>query len=166
MAEGARPSRFTTGAGETVEVAPVADGRYRVTLGGRSHLVRARRTGPTGWRLEVGTHAADANVTAAGDAFSVEIDGRTRRIQLTATRRTRPGSSGDGDRELRAAMPGKVVAVAVREGDTVARGQHLFVIEAMKMENDVLASRAGVVEKLRVRPGQAVESGELLAVIA
>lgn len=163
MADGGRPSRFTTGAGETVEVAPVADGRYRVTLGGRTHLVTARRTGPAAWRIEVGPHAAD--VAATGGDWTVEIGGRSRRIRLTAARRPRSGAAGDGDRELRASMPGKVVAVAVREGDTVARGQHLLVIEAMKMENDVLAPRAGVVEKLRIRPGQAVESGELLAVI-
>jgi len=165
VADGGPPSRFTTAAGETVEVARVAAGRYRVTLGGRTHLVRARRTGPTGWRLDVGPYAADADVTAAGDTYTVAIGGRTHRIPLAAARRSRSGAAGEGDPELRAAMPGKVVAVLVRQGDTVARDQHLLVIEAMKMENDVLAPRAGVVEKLRVRPGQAVESGELLAVI-
>ena len=166
MAEGGRPSRFATGSGETVEVASLPHGRYQVTVDGRTHLVEARRTGTTGWTLRSGPVAAEATVTARGDAYTVELGGRTHRFQLRAARRERPGAGGDGERELRASMPGKVVAVLIREGDAVERGQGLLVIEAMKMENDILAPRAGTIEKLRVRPGQAVESGELLAVIA
>jgi biotin carboxyl carrier protein len=60
-------------------------------------------------------------------------------------------------------MPGKVVAVLVEVGAAVERGQGLLVIEAMKMENEIAAPRAGTVAELRVRPGQAVEQGELLA---
>jgi biotin carboxyl carrier protein len=72
---------------------------------------------------------------------------------------------GAGDREIRAVMPGKVVAVLVEEGATVEQGDGILVIEAMKMENEIQASRSGTVTKMAVAPGQAVESGELLAVI-
>lgn len=68
--------------------------------------------------------------------------------------------------ELRATMPGKVLAVLVALGDAVVAGQDILVVEAMKMENAIGAPRDGVVQKLAVQPGQAVESGELLAVIA
>jgi len=60
-------------------------------------------------------------------------------------------------------MPGKVVAVLVEAGARVERGQGLLVIEAMKMENEIGAPRAGTVSEVRVKPGQAVEPGELLA---
>ncbi len=60
-------------------------------------------------------------------------------------------------------MPGKVVAVLVEAGARVERGQGLLVIEAMKMENEIAAPRAGTVADVRVKPGQAVEAGELLA---
>ncbi|TMB21496.1 MAG: acetyl-CoA carboxylase biotin carboxyl carrier protein subunit [Deltaproteobacteria bacterium] len=60
-------------------------------------------------------------------------------------------------------MPGKVVAVLVEPGARVERGQGLLVIEAMKMENEIGSPRTGTVAEVRVRPGQAVEAGELLA---
>ncbi|MCW5893418.1 MAG: HlyD family efflux transporter periplasmic adaptor subunit [bacterium] len=72
----------------------------------------------------------------------------------------------EGPPELRAVMPGKVLAVLVAAGDAVVLGQGIVVIEAMKMENELGAPRSGVVHELEVQVGQAVESGELLAVIA
>ena len=62
-------------------------------------------------------------------------------------------------------MPGKVVAVLVNEGDTVAKGQGLVIVEAMKMENEVRAPGDGEVKELRVKTGESVESGQVLAIV-
>jgi len=87
-------------------------------------------------------------------------------VQLLDARRARTAAApGAGEREVRAAMPGKIVAVLVEAGATVTRGQGLLVIEAMKMENEVTAPRDGTVQEIRVQSGQTVEAGELLAVI-
>jgi acetyl/propionyl-CoA carboxylase alpha subunit len=67
-----------------------------------------------------------------------------------------------GRREVRAAMPGKVVAVKVKPGQEVRQGQGLVVVEAMKMENEVSSPRSGIVAALEVAPGQTVEKGALL----
>ena len=64
-----------------------------------------------------------------------------------------------------APMPGRVVRVLSAPGADVAAGQGLVVIEAMKMENELRAPRAGRVQELPVREGQAVEAGALLAVV-
>lgn len=66
---------------------------------------------------------------------------------------------------LHAVMPGVVVRVSARPGDSVAAGQELLVVEAMKMERPVTAPYAGTLAELRVAPGQSVAAGELLAVI-
>jgi biotin carboxyl carrier protein len=66
---------------------------------------------------------------------------------------------------IRAPMPGLVSNVLVSEGDEVQRGQAVVVLEAMKMENDLSATRAGSVKSLRVAKGQTVAQGEALAVI-
>jgi biotin carboxyl carrier protein len=63
-------------------------------------------------------------------------------------------------------MPGRVVRVLAAKGDEVAAGEGLVVVEAMKMENELRAPRAGRVAEVAVREGQAVEAGALLAVIA
>lgn len=60
---------------------------------------------------------------------------------------------------VRAQMPGKVVRVCVKEGDTVVKEQPLVVLEAMKMENEIRAPLGGKVSALRVAQGQTVESG-------
>jgi biotin carboxyl carrier protein len=59
-------------------------------------------------------------------------------------------------------MPGLVVAVLAREGDRVAAGQAVMVVEAMKMENEIGAPSDGVVAKVSVRPGEAVEKEAFL----
>jgi biotin carboxyl carrier protein len=63
-------------------------------------------------------------------------------------------------------MPGKVVRVLVAEGDAVQAGQGLFVVEAMKMQNEICTSKTGQVERLLAAEGQAVNAGEVLAVVA
>ena len=63
-------------------------------------------------------------------------------------------------------MPGRVVRVLVAAGADVAAGQGLVVVEAMKMENELRAPRAGRVAEVAVREGEAVDAGALLAVIA
>ncbi|MEV5751790.1 biotin carboxylase N-terminal domain-containing protein [Actinoallomurus sp. NPDC052308] len=66
---------------------------------------------------------------------------------------------------LLAPMPGSVVRVAVREGDTVERGQPVLWLEAMKMEHQILAPAAGVVTALHAEVGRQVETGAVLAVV-
>jgi pyruvate carboxylase subunit B len=59
-------------------------------------------------------------------------------------------------------MPGLVVRVSVEEGDRVEAGQSVVIVEAMKMENDLKAESGGVVAKVRVAAGEAVDKGAVL----
>lgn len=67
--------------------------------------------------------------------------------------------------EVRAPMPGRVVAVIVEEGDRVDLGAPLLILEAMKMQNEIPAPLEGVVQEVRVAPGAAVGREDLLLVI-
>jgi biotin carboxyl carrier protein len=62
-------------------------------------------------------------------------------------------------------MPGKVVRLLAAVGDEVTEGQGILVVEAMKMQNEVQAPKAGNVTDLKVAEGQTVNAGEVLAVI-
>ena len=66
---------------------------------------------------------------------------------------------------LVAPMPGSVLSVAVRDGDTVSAGQTLLVMEAMKMQHTLSAPTYGVFSGLGVTPGQQVTAGEVLIVV-
>ena len=163
-----RPARFTALVGEAthaLEVEPLGEGRYRIAIDGRERIVDGRETGAGTFSLLIDHAAAEVSVTSRGDEFQVAVGGRTHRLRLLdeRARRRQRAAAVDGAREVRAAMPGKVVAVLVEAGARVERGQGLLVIEAMKMENEIAAPRAGTVAEVRVKPGQAVEAGELLA---
>ncbi|MGH7538755.1 MAG: acetyl-CoA carboxylase biotin carboxyl carrier protein subunit [Gemmatimonadales bacterium] len=99
---------------------------------------------------------------AVGERIEVEaIDERTRAIQALTGRR----GGGKTGGVVRAPMPGLVVRVEVTEGQRVAAGAALVVVEAMKMENELRAAGAGLVAKVHVRPGTAVEKNTPLVTL-
>lgn len=109
--------------------------------------------------LEPGGGAGRWAITRRGERFEVEVtDERARHIR---------GLTGGGERAagpavLKAPMPGLVVRVQVELGQSVTAGAGVVVLEAMKMENELRAAAGGVVRQIRVRPGEAVEKGQVL----
>jgi biotin carboxyl carrier protein len=75
------------------------------------------------------------------------------------------GGLAAGPQRVLAPMPGKIVRVLVKVGDEVQARQGLVVVEAMKMENELRASRAGRVKEVHVAEGALVEAGRLLVVV-
>jgi biotin carboxyl carrier protein len=67
--------------------------------------------------------------------------------------------------EVRAEMQGTIIKVLVEKGQDIRAGEVICILEAMKMENHVAATRDGEVTDLPIRAGQVVETGQLLAVI-
>ncbi|MEK6236162.1 MAG: biotin/lipoyl-binding protein, partial [Planctomycetales bacterium] len=71
-------------------------------------------------------------------------------------------ADSDDPTHVGANMPGMVVAVAIKNGDAVSKGQKLLSLEAMKMESTVTAERDGQIAHVLVKPGSQVETGDLL----
>jgi biotin carboxyl carrier protein len=110
----------------------------------------------------------DAFVEVAPTGLIVSIHGQRFEIDVRDPRRlTRrsAGGGGGGVQTLCSPMPGKVVRVLVAAGDTVAVGQGILVIEAMKMQNELKAARAGSVLSIGAKEGATVVAGESLATI-
>jgi biotin carboxyl carrier protein len=102
---------------------------------------------------------ADRVVTLHGRRIPVEVRSWRERLLADAER---AGRGHDGPVTIKATLPGLVVAVVVREGDEVGEGAVLLTIEAMKMQNEVRAPRAGRVIEVSVASGQAVATGVAL----
>ncbi len=130
---------------DAVEVSP---GIYSILLDGRSHEVRVAPAGDgAGLQIQTGKHE-----------FSAEV------VDPRAWRSRRHGVlEAKGRQQIVAPMPGKIVRALVHKGDRVEVGQGLLVVEAMKMQNEIRSPKAGVVERLFVAEGQAVNAGEVLA---
>lgn len=74
-------------------------------------------------------------------------------------------SGAAGSVKVNAPMPGKILAVKANVGDKVTKGQVIFVLEAMKMENDIVAPQDGTIASIDTAAGNSVESGETLATL-
>ncbi len=72
-------------------------------------------------------------------------------------------SGGEG--VIHPPMPGRVVSVKVKEGDAVKMGSPILVLEAMKMQNEIVSNMDGVVREIRIKEGDLVESQDVLVVI-
>ncbi|AJQ27039.1 biotin/lipoyl-containing protein [Pelosinus fermentans] len=70
-----------------------------------------------------------------------------------------------GGQTVLAPMPGKILAVNIKAGDAVKRGDVIFILEAMKMQNEIMANQDGQISSVSVTVGQTVSTGDVLAII-
>ena len=106
--------------------------------------------------------APKPSVFASGRRPAIVVENAHQRAAASV----RKDSGGDGGGVVNSPMPGKVVKVLVKQGDTVEPGRPLVVVEAMKMENELVAEKAGTIQTVYVQPGDAVEGGARLVAIA
>lgn len=156
---------------EAIDVRSLGDGLYEVKLRGKTHLVDA-------YRHDYGTLSIivdGASYTAMLDQRSTHVNVRIRGrsvfpIEILDEKRLRMRRAAgkftvEGKQTVTAPMPGKIVKVLVKQGDAVAEGQGLVVVEAMKMENELRSPKAGKVVELHVKEGQAVEGNAKLCAV-
>jgi len=153
---------------EDLEAVVEADGAgWRVTIGDRT--VHVEGIAGESMRVRLDARPVEAWITRQGDTIAVERDGRVFRFRVRdprAPKLARRRSQEDTTRgELHAPMPGLVVQVLTHEGEDVEAGHPLVVVEAMKMQNALVAPLKGRVRSIPVTPGTAVETGQLLLAI-
>jgi biotin carboxyl carrier protein len=129
----------------------------------RHQRVAVLRRGSERELVAVDGAAGEWVVTIRGRRIPVSV--RSHRDRLLAET-TQAVARSAGPAEVRASLPGLVVRVAVAPGDTVAAGDPLVSIEAMKMQNEIRAPRAGQVTAVEVEPGQTIAGGALLIRLA
>ncbi|MEM7402528.1 MAG: biotin/lipoyl-containing protein [Myxococcota bacterium] len=151
------------------------DGRYTVWLHDRSYSVDARSLPSEIISVLVDNKSYDVDIDNTNythhpldGSVSVRVRGRVMRMQMLEARRHRLKQmqetllQGEATCSIVSPMPGKVVRLLVATNDTVKTGQALVVVEAMKMENELRATRAGKVKRIAAKPGQSVQAEQLL----
>jgi biotin carboxyl carrier protein len=146
------------------------DGHFVVSVDDREWTVDAARVDAHTLSLLVGSSSQE--ITLAPDAtpgqLAVGIKGVPLSVTVNGRRRwggKDDGATGGGPQQLIAPMPGKIVRVLAKVGASVQPRQPLVVVEAMKMENELRATRSGVVTELLVQEGQSVDAGALLLIV-
>ena len=145
-------------------------GIYSVRVDGKEYRVDAHRPDRSFYSFLVGPDSYDLGVYSEGNRYTVEVEGRRYRFDFLEpgfgkSAGKSAGGAVSGPQEVLAVMAGRVVTVLVREGDKVKAGQGLIILEAMKMENEVQAPKAGTVSVIHVSKGQSLERGAPIATV-
>ena len=112
-----------------------------------------------GVSIDGGRHKGAA--TIAGQRYNLEIEDERERAAHAAERESQKGGG-----TVKSVMPGVVVKLLVKEGDSVEKGQPLLILEAMKMQNEIAAPSNGTVKSLHVKEKEAVASGAKLVTLS
>lgn len=165
--------------------------KYEVRISGKTHIVELEHRAD-GWHASIEGEsgiAADV-VEIVPNVFSVLLSGCSHEIYVTPSSggqlqlhtggleflaevidprswrgRRHGGAEAEGREQILAPMPGKVVRLLVKAGDTVEARQGLLVVEAMKMQNEIRSPKSGTVDRILVAEGQAVNAGEVLCIV-
>lgn len=131
------------------------------------------------YKFTIGGNSYDVNIKSFEDSIAiVEVNGSEYEVKLHQEFKTtktpklvrsqppptpqKSFAPAGGLSAVKAPLPGVIHKTLVREGDSVKIGQNLLILEAMKMENNILAEKAGVVRNMKIKEGDSVMQGDLL----
>ncbi|HEY7351370.1 MAG TPA: biotin/lipoyl-containing protein [Terriglobales bacterium] len=142
---------------------------WKALLNGRELPVNCLRLDNGSLSLIVDGESIQARIERSSENLHVSINGRTYECSIRDPRslrsRKRAGMADAGEQSVTASMPGKVVRLLAKVGDSLAENQGILVIEAMKMQNEIRSPKAGTLKSLFTKEGANVNAGEVLAKI-
>jgi len=124
--------------------------RFRITVNGKTYEVEVEEIGGEEIKSTKGE-------PSAASVPKVEAP----RTKTESSKKAAPA----GKLTINAPMPGTILAIKVKAGDIVKRGDLIMILEAMKMENEILAPQDGTIVSIEVTEGTSVNTGDLLAVM-
>lgn len=153
-----------------IELSPIETG-YDVQIGGEKHKVSVAKITDGAYSLIMDGKSFELAIhKEQGEPYIVHLpDGAIRKVELLtpieAVARKHKKSSGKGSGEVKSPMPGRIVKVLVAKGQNVKAGEALVVVEAMKMQNQLVSPFDGLVKETRVKDGESVERNGVVAVV-
>jgi biotin carboxyl carrier protein len=142
-------------------------GRYLIEFNGNKFTVTADELTDKKFLFKIDNMSSEVDIVRKNDNLEVFIEGKEMNVRvepfyLAELRRKAGGAVGDDIKIIRAPMPGLVLKAEVEKDSTVAKGQTLVIIEAMKMENMIKSPHDGIIKEVFVTDGQAVDKNEPL----
>jgi biotin carboxyl carrier protein len=137
-------------------------------IGGRKYVLEAKTLESGVYWFNWQNRSIEVAVTPNGNGYVVSLGGQRLTVEMVDARAALQKAVQQGQAgtvQIRAPMPGKVVKVLLPEGSEVQDNQGILVMEAMKMQNEIKSPKSGVVKKLVVIEGAAVNAGDVLAIV-
>jgi biotin carboxyl carrier protein len=154
----------------TIEITGGADGHLLIRLNNGQQFIDTAHLGDDRYSILLDGASFEAQVLAQIDSVLVLCGGQEFHADVIDRRTWKAGNrslhEAAGPQRISSPMPGRVVRVLVTAGTSVEAQEGLIVVEAMKMQNEIRAGKAGIVERVLVTEGQTVGAGEPLMVIA
>lgn len=117
------------------------------------------------YRITVNGNVYDVTVEETGATASAPVAPVASAAPKAAPAKAPAATGTQGATKVNAPMPGKILSVKVKVGATVKRGDVILILEAMKMENEVVAPADGTIASVDVNEGATVEAGDVLATL-
>ncbi|MCB4955748.1 acetyl-CoA carboxylase biotin carboxyl carrier protein subunit [Streptococcus mutans] len=130
--------------------------KFKISIDGKEYLVEMEEISESSVPAVTPITPTTENTRAASD----------QKDQKQQSQTPSPAATASAANTMPAPMPGTILKVLVNVGDTVSENQPLMILEAMKMENEIVAGMAGTVSAIHVSSGQAVDAGDNLITIA
>lgn len=149
------------------------DGKVFANIDGRSYELEASEPEPNVLLFKHEGKVYEVMISppevGRGDSTHVRIGHSEFDVRLIDPKRLRGSGAdaahADGLAEIKTAMPGKVVRILLETGAEVEKGDGVLVVEAMKMQNELKSPKNGSIREIRVREGETVSAGDILATI-
>ncbi|MDK2951319.1 MAG: glutaconyl-CoA/methylmalonyl-CoA decarboxylase subunit gamma [Kosmotogales bacterium] len=131
--------------------------KYKVSVNGKDYLVEVE---------EIVANDTDVlEINKEETRSSKKVEKVVGIPKSNETQKEKPISKSSGRKEIISPMAGTILEVFVSEGDKIAKGQKVLILEAMKMEHSILSDFDGTVSVLKAKTGQNVDAGEVLAIL-
>jgi len=139
-------------------------GEYILNVNGKDYKVNVKSIEDSVADIEINGKGMKVNIKQLGEPVKKAAPKKSA-VKETQKETSSPQSSSGGVRKVNAPLPGVILNVMIREGETVREGQDMLIMEAMKMENSIQAPFAGKVLKVNVKRDDTVQEGDLLVEI-
>ena len=143
------------------------DGLIKAAVDGQEYLLEVTQPERGSYLIKSRGRVYEAVVWGHSRSMQVSLRGRlfSARVVDRKHRGVQTEHSNEGRQQLTAPMPGKIIRVLLEVGESVAAGQGVVVVEAMKMQNEIKSPKPGRVVEMRVSEGDAVSANQVLAVV-
>jgi biotin carboxyl carrier protein len=158
---------FLEGKEFTLKFVEKQNNEMEVLINDEKHNIRVEEIGPNEFLLNLNGKVHNVIIYPSRNTYSVYVNGHSYCIEKKSATKFLEEKRNlvQKKEEVKASMSGRIVKILAHEGDEVAEGQGILILEAMKMENEIKSPKKGRLTKVAISEGSSVEVGNLLFVV-